>query len=117
MVSLRCLGVFGGIMVASISRHSNVSQGSEEEHTLNQLLVEMDGIGTKEGVVVLASTNRAEVLDSVGGAYGLSFILLQPPPLPRHQPYDHLYYISTLALPPSPSVQLFYHNHTINSNP
>ncbi|XP_014677716.1 PREDICTED: paraplegin-like [Priapulus caudatus] len=36
----------------------------EEEQTLNQLLVEMDGMATKEGVVVLASTNRSEVLDN-----------------------------------------------------
>ncbi|XP_064640214.1 paraplegin-like [Lineus longissimus] len=36
---------------------------SEEEHTLNQLLVEMDGMGTVEGVIMLGSTNRADVLD------------------------------------------------------
>lgn len=35
----------------------------ERESTLNQLLVEMDGFGTKEHVVVLAGTNRADVLD------------------------------------------------------
>lgn len=44
---------------------SNWSDNSEEEHTLNQLLVEMDGIGTKEGVILLASTNRPDVLDRV----------------------------------------------------
>lgn len=39
-------------------------QGSgEEEQTLNQLLVEMDGMGTMEGVMVLASTNRPDILD------------------------------------------------------
>lgn len=37
--------------------------GGESEQTLNQLLVEMDGMGTQEGVLVLAATNRAEVLD------------------------------------------------------
>ncbi|CAJ0587844.1 unnamed protein product, partial [Mesorhabditis spiculigera] len=36
---------------------------SEEEQTLNQLLVEMDGMDSAKGVVVLASTNRADVLD------------------------------------------------------
>ena len=35
----------------------------EEEQTLNQLLVEMDGMGSSEGVMVLASTNRPDVLD------------------------------------------------------
>lgn len=37
----------------------------ESEQTLNQLLVEMDGIGSKEGVVLLASTNRLDILDKV----------------------------------------------------
>lgn len=35
----------------------------EAEQTLNQLLVEMDGIQSLEGVIMLASTNRADVLD------------------------------------------------------
>lgn len=37
----------------------------ESEQTLNQLLVEMDGIGSKEGVVLLSSTNRLDILDKV----------------------------------------------------
>ncbi|XP_018021420.2 paraplegin, partial [Hyalella azteca] len=52
------------------------SEGSSEgEQTLNQLLVEMDGIGTKEGVVVLASTNRLDMLDKA---------LLRPGRFDRH---------------------------------
>eukprot|EP00095_Tigriopus_kingsejongensis_P000749 maker-scaffold273_size229271-snap-gene-1.20 protein:Tk00749 transcript:maker-scaffold273_size229271-snap-gene-1.20-mRNA-1 annotation:"PREDICTED: paraplegin" len=37
--------------------------GGEMEQTLNQMLVEMDGIASKEGVIMLASTNRSDVLD------------------------------------------------------
>ncbi|KAL1376767.1 hypothetical protein pipiens_016702 [Culex pipiens pipiens] len=51
-----------------------VSSG-ESEQTLNQLLVEMDGIASKEGVLMLASTNRADILDKA---------LLRPGRFDRH---------------------------------
>ncbi|GBN62054.1 Paraplegin [Araneus ventricosus] len=47
----------------------------EGEQTLNQLLVELDGMATKEGVIMLASTNRADVLDKA---------LLRPGRFDRH---------------------------------
>ena len=40
------------------------SSNDERENTLNQLLAEMDGFGTDSGVIILAATNRADILDS-----------------------------------------------------
>jgi cell division protease FtsH len=45
------------------SREGNVSGNDEREQTLNQLLAEMDGFDSSKGVVILAATNRPEVLD------------------------------------------------------
>ncbi|SOD20240.1 ATP-dependent zinc metalloprotease FtsH [Pedobacter xixiisoli] len=43
----------------------NMMGGNDErENTLNQLLVEMDGFGTDSGIIIMAATNRADVLDS-----------------------------------------------------
>ncbi|CAI5448154.1 unnamed protein product [Caenorhabditis angaria] len=59
---------------------SGMGGGSgEEEQTLNQLLVEMDGMGSGNGVVVLASTNRADILDKA---------LLRPGRFDRHVSID-----------------------------
>lgn len=43
---------------------NNITGGNDErENTLNQLLTEMDGFGTNSGVIILAATNRADILD------------------------------------------------------
>ncbi len=44
-------------------RNPNFGSNDERENTLNQLLTEMDGFGTNSGVIILAATNRADVLD------------------------------------------------------
>ena len=44
-------------------KNANMGSNDERENTLNQLLTEMDGFGTNSGVIILAATNRADVLD------------------------------------------------------
>ena len=45
------------------SRGMQVGANDERESTLNQLLTEMDGFGTNSGVIIMAATNRADILD------------------------------------------------------
>lgn len=44
-------------------RNANMGGNDERENTLNQLLTEMDGFGSNSGVIILAATNRADILD------------------------------------------------------
>jgi spastic paraplegia 7 len=64
--------------IDAIGRQREGTSGSssgESEQTLNQLLVEMDGMASKEGVLMLASTNRGDILDKA---------LLRPGRFDRH---------------------------------
>ncbi|MCM1311312.1 MAG: ATP-dependent zinc metalloprotease FtsH [Bacteroides sp.] len=45
------------------SKSTNMGGNDERENTLNQLLTEMDGFGTNSGIIILAATNRADILD------------------------------------------------------
>ncbi|XP_061382333.1 paraplegin isoform X2 [Danaus plexippus] len=78
--------------------------GGEGEQTLNQLLVEMDGMKSREGVVVLASTNRADVLDKAllrPGRFDRHILIDLPTLLEREEIFErHLKNIVLEKLPP-----------------
>jgi len=58
-----CIVFIDEIDAIGKSREGNISGNDEREQTLNQLLSEMDGFDSSKGVVILAATNRPEILD------------------------------------------------------
>ena len=59
-----CIVFFDEFDAVARKRGSGLGGGHDErEQTLNQMLVEMDGFGTNEGIIVLAATNRVDILD------------------------------------------------------
>ena len=71
-----CIAFIDEIDAVGRRRGAGLGGGHDErEQTLNQLLVEMDGFGVNEGVIILAATNRADILDPA---------LLRPGRFDRH---------------------------------
>ncbi len=75
------------------ARGKNAMTGSndERENTLNQLLTEMDGFGTNSGVIVMAATNRADILDKAltrAGRFDRQIFIDLPDLLERKQIFD-----------------------------
>ena len=59
-----CIVFIDEIDAVARRRGSGLGGGHDErEHTLNQMLVEMDGFGINEGIIVMAATNRVDILD------------------------------------------------------
>ena len=59
--------------IDAVARQRGTGMGGghdEREQTLNQLLVEMDGFGVNEGIIVMAATNRVDILDPAIPASG-----------------------------------------------
>ncbi|VDI79957.1 spastic paraplegia 7 [Mytilus galloprovincialis] len=88
---------------------SSEGGNSEEENTLNQLLVEMDGMGTVEGVIMLASTNRSDVLDNAllrPGRFDRQILIDFPTLIERKEMFD--IYLKNLKLSESSEESLAY---------
>ena len=68
--STPCLIFIDEIDAVGRSRGHGLGGGNDErEQTLNALLVEMDGFDTQEGIIIIAATNRPDVLDQIGRAH------------------------------------------------
>lgn len=94
--------------IDAVGRHRGVGLGGgndEREQTLNQLLVEMDGFESNEGVIILAATNRAEVLDPAllrPGRFDRQVVISLPDNAGREQ----ILKVHTKKLPLAPDVDL-----------
>jgi len=89
------------------SRSSSAYSGSndEREQTLNQILTEMDGFDVSTGVIVLAATNRPDILDSALLRPG-RFDRRVPVQAPDKEGREQILYVHTRGLPLAPDVNL-----------
>ncbi|MFT5779647.1 MAG: ATP-dependent metalloprotease FtsH [Crocinitomicaceae bacterium] len=90
------------------ARGKNNSFGSndERENTLNQLLTEMDGFGTNSGVIILAATNRADVLDGAlmrAGRFDRQIYVDMPDLNERHEIFQ--VHLKPLTLEPNIDIE------------
>ena len=87
------------------SRMRNFNSNSEQEATLNQLLAEMDGFETNNGVVLMGATNRPEILDQAllrPGRFDRQIQVV----LPTEEGREEILRIHTKNLPLSPEIDL-----------
>ena len=94
--------------IDAVGRHRGAGHGGghdEREQTLNQLLVEMDGFGTNEGIIILAATNRPDILDPAllrPGRFDRQVVV----PLPDIRVREQILKVHAKEVPLDSSVQL-----------
>ncbi|CAH1169614.1 unnamed protein product [Phaedon cochleariae] len=110
-----CIIYIDEIDAVGRKRTSSLGAGGasgESEQTLNQLLVEMDGMATKESVIMLASTNRADILDKAllrPGRFDRHILIDYPDLVERKQIFEqHLKAIALEQTPDAYSKRLAY---------
>lgn len=92
--------------IDAVGRHRGAGMGGgndEREQTLNQLLVEMDGFSPKEGIIIIAATNRPDVLDPAllrPGRFDRQVVV----PLPDINGREKILNIHTRNIPTAPDV-------------
>ncbi len=87
------------------SRMRNFNSNSEQENTLNQLLAEMDGFATNNGVVIMGATNRPEILDQAllrPGRFDRQIQVV----LPTEEGREEILKIHTRNIPLDPEIDL-----------
>ena len=78
--TMPCIIFIDEIDAVGRQRGAGLGGGHDErEQTLNQLLVEMDGFEANDGVIVMAATNRADILDKACSARAASTVSLRRP--------------------------------------